>query len=1034
MAFIADLHIHSRFSRATSKQLNPAHLAGWAAVKGIDVLGSGDFTHPGWRAELAANLVRDEASGLYRLAGQAEMPALAGLATSKTQIPQRSPLFCLQTEISSIYKRGGKVRKIHNLVFVPDLDAAERLSQRLGKIGNLTADGRPILGLDSRDLLEITLETVPDAVLIPAHVWTPWFALFGSRSGFDRLEDCFADLSGEIFALETGLSSDPAMNRLVSQLDKYVLVSNSDAHSGANLGREANLFEGQPSYHGIFAALRRAARRETGGENLPEGNCRFLGTLEFYPEEGKYHLDGHRACNVVLSPEESKKLGNICPVCGKPLTVGVLHRVMELADRVSQPELVAEPLASSLIPLPEILSELLGTGAGSKKVQERQAKILADLGPELGLLWNLDLEIIRNYWDLLGEAIARMRSGRVILRGGYDGEYGVVRLFDEAEARELGHGGSSRRSLPLIPHTRPKKKAGPVLPASESDQKKQGKPVSQLSLLSLARAEGAGSGKVESGQAAGRFAILPGKSNFSAEQLTALTAGPGPVLVLAGPGAGKTRVLVGRLAWLLGNGRAADKGLEADKILALTFTRRAAAEIRERIGRDLGAPDEGLENDLPLATTLHGLAHRLMAEADLAVDLLDEDAAFALFASANPDLDARQAHRIWYDLQFMAEKDLEPDAESAGARAAANYARAKEKAGLVDYGDLLLWLLQNAASFQGRWQEVLVDEVQDLSPRQLAILKAILPADGRGFFGIGDPDQSIYGFRGASGLTGGDLAAIWPGITICRLEKSYRSSQSVLDMANSLLLGQAQCGRLAAASGKTASLRIFVAPGQRAEASWIAENVQNLLGCGSHTLMDAAGQKQARNLAESELAGSLAPDDIAILVRVKAQAQPLLKALQARGIPAVAPEEKDFLEAGDNVLARAGLVRILTIHAAKGLEFEAVFLPGLEDGLLPLRRDLLFGDKLENASEDQSQDGGLSGPDTDEKEERRLFYVGLTRAARAIYISRASKRILYGKKLSLAPSPYLEQVSHLCLQTRLVRHTKMKMVQQSLLG
>lgn len=281
MNFIADLHIHSRFSRATSKALTPRHLAAWARCKGIDVLGTGDFTHPQWRAELREQLVFDEASGLYRLKGEPEQLEILGGAQPRAHTDRPGPLFCLQAEISSIYKRHGKVRKVHNLVFVPDMEGADRLSERLAQIGNLNSDGRPILGLDSRDLLEIMLETVPQAVLIPAHVWTPWFALFGSKSGFDRLEDCFADLSEHIFALETGLSSDPAMNRLISRLDGYALISNSDAHSGANLGREANLFAGSPSYAGMFAALRATARRERQ-DSLP---CRFLGTMEFYPGE-----------------------------------------------------------------------------------------------------------------------------------------------------------------------------------------------------------------------------------------------------------------------------------------------------------------------------------------------------------------------------------------------------------------------------------------------------------------------------------------------------------------------------------------------------------------------------------------------------------------------------------------------------------------------------------------------------------------------------------------------------------------------------
>ena len=307
--FRADLHVHSRFSRATSGRLNIRNLAAWSMIKGLSVMSTGDFTHPAWRDELRRDLVYDDNSGLYRVREKTPL---------ETEIPGFSrpdgasePQFLIQAEISSIYKKDGSVRKVHNVVIMPSLESADKLSNKLAAIGNITSDGRPILGLDCEHLLEMVLEADERGVLIPAHIWTPWFSLFGSKSGFDALEDCFGSLSSHIFALETGLSSDPDMNRLWSALDRYALVSNSDAHSGENLGREANLFEGTPSYDGIFDALRRAARDEEGS------GCIYRGTVEFFPEEGKYHLDGHRACNVVLEPEESMKIGNICPVCGK---------------------------------------------------------------------------------------------------------------------------------------------------------------------------------------------------------------------------------------------------------------------------------------------------------------------------------------------------------------------------------------------------------------------------------------------------------------------------------------------------------------------------------------------------------------------------------------------------------------------------------------------------------------------------------------------------------------------------------------------
>ncbi len=312
--FRADLHIHLRYSRATSKKLTPANLAAWAMIKGLHVLGSGDFTHSGWRKALRDALEPDEESGLLRVrdakAAAAELPEFAG---NGKETERKPPLFMLQAEISSIYKRGGAVRKVHNLVFVPDFASAEKLCAKLAAVGNLESDGRPILGLDSRNLLEMVLETHPSAFLIPAHVWTPWFSLFGSKSGFNDITDCFGDLTNEIFALETGLSSDPEMNRLWSRLDRIKLDSNTDAHSGETLGPEANLFSGAVSYDGIYRSLKGLA-----------AETEFSGTLEFYPEEGKYHLDGHRKCNVVLDPQETRELGGICPVCGKPLTVGVL--------------------------------------------------------------------------------------------------------------------------------------------------------------------------------------------------------------------------------------------------------------------------------------------------------------------------------------------------------------------------------------------------------------------------------------------------------------------------------------------------------------------------------------------------------------------------------------------------------------------------------------------------------------------------------------------------------------------------------------
>jgi uncharacterized protein (TIGR00375 family) len=416
MDYIADLHVHSPFSRATSRESTLAGLCAWARVKGIQIVGTGDFTHPGWFSRLKEELEPAE-PGLFRLKQEGRVPSpLPGVT------PASSPVrFLLSAEVSSIYKRHGKVRKVHNLLYVPDFASAERVNSRLAGIGNIQSDGRPILGLDSRDLLEILLEQAPGGFLVPAHIWTPWFSLFGSRSGFDSIEECFGDLTSHVFALETGLSSDPGMNRLVSSLDRFALISNSDCHSPQKLGREVNLFATGFDFFSLRDALK-GNRRET-----------FRGTVEFFPEEGKYHFDGHRACRVCLDPDESRRLGLRCPVCARPLTVGVRHRVMDLADR-EQPLYGADaPGFRSLIPLPEVLGELLRVGPSSRAVMREYAAIIGRFGSEFELLLRVPVEEIGRSAPLLGEAVRRIRSGRVIRQPGYDGEFGVIRLFEEGE-------------------------------------------------------------------------------------------------------------------------------------------------------------------------------------------------------------------------------------------------------------------------------------------------------------------------------------------------------------------------------------------------------------------------------------------------------------------------------------------------------------------------------------------------------------------------------------------------------------------------
>lgn len=407
MRLIADLHVHSHYSRATSPQTDLPNLARWAKIKGIDIVGTGDFTHPQWFAELKKNLV-PEGNGLYTYAGAR---------------------FMLTVEISAIWSQAGKVRRVHLLVFAPSLEVAARINQELGKIGNLAADGRPTFGSSAKRLVEVIWNAAPDAIVVPAHAWTPWFSVFGSRSGFDSLEECFGPYTNRIFAIETGLSSDPPMNWRLSALDRITLVSNSDAHSPAKLGREATVFDlPEPSFNGIIEAMK--TRDPT----------RFLGTIEFFPQEGKYHYDGHRACGVVLSPREAIKLGNRCPVCGKPLTIGVMHRVEELADRPEGEGPAVRPPFRSLVPLPEIIAQARGTGVNTKGVTREYEQLIKQFGNEFRILLDLPEEVLRaELPDRIGQGIIKVRTRDLVIEPGYDGVYGKISIpIEERKPEQLG--------------------------------------------------------------------------------------------------------------------------------------------------------------------------------------------------------------------------------------------------------------------------------------------------------------------------------------------------------------------------------------------------------------------------------------------------------------------------------------------------------------------------------------------------------------------------------------------------------------------
>jgi len=479
MDFIADFHIHSHYSRATSKEMNLVSLYKWGQIKGIQVIGTGDFTHPAWFNEIREKLEEAE-PGLFTLKKELETEISKEIPPScRTKEGMR---FLLTVEISCIYSKGGKVRKVHMILAAPSFSAAAKINEALSKVGNLAADGRPILGLDAKELVRIALAASSDCMIIPAHAWTPHFGVLGHSSGFNSLEECFEEFTPNITAIETGLSSDPAMNWRLSKLDNVTLVSNSDAHSPGKLGREANRFSCELSYFEIVDALKKGDPK------------RFKETVEFYPEEGKYHLDGHMNCNVSLLPEETQKLNGICPKCSKKLIIGVMNRVETLADRPDQhlqpneqnqiqPKNF-EPNASSqdlltntksvqnqppnivqsestnqstpstfwsntprtakripfryLVPLPEILADILETGTTSQKVSRQYMELIAKIGNEFHILLDASIEDIKKASSpLIAEAIQRVRTGKIHIEPGYDGKFGVIKVFSDGQKPQM---------------------------------------------------------------------------------------------------------------------------------------------------------------------------------------------------------------------------------------------------------------------------------------------------------------------------------------------------------------------------------------------------------------------------------------------------------------------------------------------------------------------------------------------------------------------------------------------------------------------
>ncbi len=1068
MQYIADVHLHSRFARATSKTLNPENLYRWSLIKGLTVVGTGDFTHPVWYEELRDQLEPAE-EGLYQL-----RPDLRrGIDAELPQACRGQMRFVLSVEISLIYKKNDKTRKIHHVVLMPNFDAVARLNARLGAIGNLKSDGRPILGLDSRDLVEICLEACDDVLFIPAHIWTPHFAVLGASSGFDTLEECFEDMLPYIFAVETGLSSDPPMNWRLSMLDNYAIISNSDAHSPQKLAREATCFNTELSFRGMYNALK------------DRDPTRFTGTLEFYPEEGKYHFDGHRKCDICWKPGQTLETDGICPVCNRKLTVGVLHRVEKLADRAEgdRPD-VAMPF-ENLIPLPEIIGSVLQVGPTSKRVQTVYEQMLATHGAELKILRELPIEEIAKTGDpLIAEGIRRTREGEVHIDPGYDGVYGKIQVFSDEDRALL----SGQETLFSSSHLSVASK--PTPPNQPPDTTPQSS--APLSHLRSSLLTPAGTCLHSSADTPSHFPLL------DPHQQAAVTLDKGPVIVTAGPGTGKTRVLTHRVIDLIQN-----RGVSPASVMAVTFTNRAATEMWERIV----SLSSGGEELVPMRVgTFHRLSLDLLREyaPEQLGTIADRGEARTVLQEAIADIDTEiSVNDALSQISLCKATGHEiPDITDTELQTIyTNYQHRLTTYGLMDFDDILLILHDVLCgdilrTVQARFSHVLVDEFQDVNAVQYALIQK-LAGDGSGLFVIGDPDQAIYGFRGASAGYFAQLKADYPEANEVILQQSYRSTPQIISAASSLLRGRPYVP----VRENGPNLRALSTPGETGEGIAIVEEISRMVGgadllqaneegkrslddfavlfrtgrqadaleacflqagipyrvIGQKNYLDAASVQHALSFFKcalrDDISSALTTRDIIDLLSIPAfdpgrearasirqqiqdhtlsdTVQEKLDAaieainrfrnetshlspseliakwaeefatsddidlerlgLLAQGVDSIAElleiitlgQDGDFVRRGK--IARPEAVTLMTVHASKGLEFPVVFISGVEEGLIP-------------------------HAEADIEEEKRLFFVGITRGQDEVILTRARSRRRFGERIAPEISRFVADV------------------------
>ena len=1030
MRFIADFHIHSHFSLATSRNLTPEHLDYWAGLKGINVIGTGDAVHPGWLAELKEKLIPAE-NGLFRLKEEYRLAQARALFRD----PRFSePYFILTGEVSSIYKKNGRVRKVHSVCVFPDFASTERMQARLEKIGNIRSDGRPILGLDAKVLLGMMLDISDSSFVIPAHIWTPWFSVLGSKSGFDSMEECYDDLTPMIHAVETGLSSDPAMNWTCSFLDRYRLVSNSDAHSPEKLGREANIFDTELGYRGIVAAL------ESG-----EG---FTGTAEFYPQEGKYHHDGHRKCGVRWDPLETLRHRGICPVCGKPVTLGVLYRVAELADRSDINQAPCRKEFHSITQLDDILAEIRGVkNSGSPKIRQEYLRIIDLLGPEFSILLERDIpDIAGRGSEILAEAVRRLREGEIHVDEGYDGEFGRIRVFAPEEADAF-----SGRNLFSIPDP---EKGGSLLHESGGKTYSVKFDIARFKEL-----------KSQEEPAPEKPAPKPEPAAgvLSPEQERGVRFYRENCLITAGPGSGKTRMLTERISYLVKT-----KGEDPASILAITFSNRAAEEIAARIRVMTGITGVTV-------STIHSLGLQVLKyhcrrfHRETGFVIIDDDDKREILASLG-----MERKKIDATIHSISSWKNGITSSHEPGETARRYDNALREINAFDLDDLLhlpLALFREDPrvldEMSSRYRWIMVDEFQDINGSQYDLIRLLADGDRNILFAIGDPDQSIYGFRGSDERFMERLKSDYPGLRELKLTRSFRCPDRILKTGGHVI------GREDMPHGTGRGLRVRIAGMEtdRSEADWIAATIEGMMG-GVRSFSMESGMSDGT--ADDSAAGF---SDFAILCRASFMFEPLTEALGnhgiacqvidtkpfyrreplssyiallkrhqgpaslrkdadpglaemlaaseplakifekmlGKGIPGVTPpalhEQESLMLLAEKYGSRYGdffralamnqgsddfrpsleAVSLMTLHASKGLEFRTVFIPGCEEGIIPFE---LF-EKLD---------------DRKILEERRLLYVGITRSLNNLILTHAGSRRYRGRIMKNERSRFLDDI------------------------